>query len=38
MGIELLLDSRLPQLTRVGCELHVTRLTGPERWDIADSL
>jgi|SRR5580658_5899160 hypothetical protein len=38
VSIELLLHSRLTELTRVCRELHVTGLTGPERWDAADPL
>src|SRR5271163_4733104 len=35
--VELLLNSRLPQLTWIGRELHVTRLADPERWSVAGS-
>ena len=35
--IELLLNSRLPQLTRVGRELRIARFTNPQRRDVADS-
>ena len=38
VSIELLLHSRLTELTRVCRELHVTGLTGPERRDAADPL
>jgi hypothetical protein len=35
--IELLLNSRLPKLTRVGRELSIARFTDPQRRDVADS-
>jgi len=35
--IELLLNSRLPELTRVGRELRIARFTNPPRRDVADS-
>jgi hypothetical protein len=35
--IELLLNSRLPQLTRVGRELRIARFTNPQGRDVADS-
>jgi hypothetical protein len=35
--VELLLNSRLPQLTRVGRELRIARFTNPQGRDVADS-
>ncbi len=35
--IELLLNSRLPELTRVGRERSMARFTNPQRRDVADS-
>jgi hypothetical protein len=36
--VELLVNSRLPQLTRICRELHIARFADSERWDVADSL